>query len=108
VSAPRYEAKTLSKQENAVSAFVRERIPTMIQHIDGALARIQLNQLNSLPLPEHSPDKCHIEVPLLAKSKFQTLSNEIERDTNESSTQKAPHLDRLFVVGSWKSRLVTC
>ena len=53
----------------------------LIRQVEGALARIQLNQLGSLsPAPEQAVDKWHIEIPVLTDNKFQSLILDIERE----------------------------
>lgn len=62
-----------------------ERILALIQQTEGALARIQLNQLNSLPTQEHAQARWHIEIPVLNDNQFHSLSLDIEHDAKRKS-----------------------
>lgn len=57
-----------------------ERIPALIQQVEGALARIQLNQLSSTPTPEQTIDRWYIEIPVLTDGRFHSVALNIERD----------------------------
>ena len=60
-------------------------MPALVQRVDGAIAKIQLNQLNSLPIPEQALDQWQIEIPVLTDSRFHTLSLEIEREKSDDA-----------------------
>ena len=57
-----------------------ERIPALIQQVEGALARIQLNQLSSTPTPDQTIDRWYIEIPVLTDGRFHSVTLDIERD----------------------------
>lgn len=59
---------------------VVERIPALIAQVEGALARIQLNQLSAIPASDQSVDRWHIEIPVFCDDRFQSVVIHIERD----------------------------
>jgi flagellar hook-length control protein FliK len=61
---------------SALSTTARD----IAQQVDGALARIQINQLNSLPREDGTPPALVVEVPLRHGDQLHSLRLRIERD----------------------------
>ncbi len=99
---------------NSLLSFLSNNklIPELQRHVESAIARIQLNQLNSLPVTEQNQHAILLELPIKEKEKIDIISLKISEEENqkedqESQKQWAINLSfKLEGLGSLHAKLV--